>query len=396
MATFRSNTRSSSSTSRGPYIALLLFGIPFVGVGILMSYLSYDMISDARSVARWVEVPASIEELKLNVDRDSDGTTYQVQCRYSYEYEGTAYESERVGLSSGSDNIGSWQQDTHTRLKQLHDGGKPVPCFVNPDKPSEAVLDRSLRSGILILFVVAATVFGSAGCGMMVAGAWTLRRLARKGPDEHEKQPWLTNEDWARGIIPARAGVLALILWAFTLVWNLISFTATVFLLPTIFSEGEWWQAVFLAFPVIGLVLLLVAIRQTLIYRKFGKSHFELKTIPGKIGGTLGGNVVIVGDLPQTASVEISLACVRSVTTGSGDNERTSKDELWSDSRQVEAAATVSGEPMSIPVEFEIPEDCPPTDPGDYEERVEWTLKARAGIPGVNLALDFEVPVYHC
>jgi hypothetical protein len=47
-----------------------------------------------------------------------------------------------------------------------------------------------------------------------------------------------------------------------------------------------------------------------------------------------------------------------------------------------------------LPIDFQIPYACRPCDDSDSDDSVSWKLEVRASVPGEDLSLDFEVPVY--
>ncbi len=388
-------TRSGRSQSSKGAGILVLFGLPFVGVGIGMAYLSYATIRDARDAMRWIPTTAAIRSLDLECHSGSDSTTYQVVCTYSYVFDGAEYESSQVGFSSGADNIGSWHQDVHARLEasRQRDGG--VECFVNPEKPHEAVLDRDLRIGLVAFYFVFVVCFGCAGTACVAGGLHTVfrRRSIKATPGERATGLAGDNPEWASGVISASTGLLAVILWGVAIVWSAVSSLVPFILFSEMVGKVDPWMWALLAFPAIGLLLLCIAIRQTLAHRRFGRSFIELKSIPGIIGEHFKANLVIVGDLPQGASVDVTLRCEETTVTGSGKHRKTRRETTWSDSRQVEVHSAFDRNRFSVPVDFAIPADCSETDTSDARHTVKWKLTGKAGIPGVNLGLSFEVPI---
>ena len=87
----------------------VLFSLPFAGIGTVMAYLSLNMVINSIQMSSWPEVPATIEYSEL-VLGGSKSTTYSIKAKYSYEVNGQTYHGERVGLSSGSDNVGKFHQ----------------------------------------------------------------------------------------------------------------------------------------------------------------------------------------------------------------------------------------------------------------------------------------------
>ncbi len=150
---------------------LNLLALPFAAVSLGMLGLLLWTCYDYMAVQRWQETPATIVHAELKANSDSDGgTTYQATAEYRYRYRERNYTGTRVSLHSGSDNIGYFHKNVHRELKQYQQSGQPFRCYVNPDRPAEAILYRTLRwemIGFYSLFVVA---FGAVGFGLLGHG----------------------------------------------------------------------------------------------------------------------------------------------------------------------------------------------------------------------------------
>ena len=109
----------------------------------------------------------------------------------------------RVGLGSGPDNIGSFQQDAHRQLSEYQKSGRLFRCYVNPARPADAILYRDLRWELFVFKQMLALAFGGAGFGMLGLGVVRFLKvrdsqaLAVANPDA----PWLWKRDWADGKI---------------------------------------------------------------------------------------------------------------------------------------------------------------------------------------------------
>jgi hypothetical protein len=151
-----------------------------------------------------------------------------------------------------------------------------------------------------------------------------------------------------------------------------------------------------LLFPLAGTWLLVRAIQTTLRYRKYGISRFELSTTPGVIGHRLAGQVRATLDLQPAEGFQVTLTCLRRITTRSGKSSSTSETTLWQDERRVpgEQSRDYRGMGMNIPVTFILPPDAVASDAGNPSNRVIWRLEVSASVPGVDYDSSFEVPVF--
>ena len=106
-------------------------------------------------------------------DGDDHTTLYRPDVRYSYEVAGRRYESTRHRFGNAfTDNRAAAET---TSAQYVPDAS--VPCFVNPDNPSEAVLDRRSSPFLLVALLPAAI----AGLGVSSVAGGCLEGWRRRG-----------------------------------------------------------------------------------------------------------------------------------------------------------------------------------------------------------------------
>ena len=161
-------------------------------------------------------------------------------------------------------------------------------------------------------------------------------------------------------------------------------------------QEGNHAALLALLFPLVGIGLIVWAVRSTIRYRKYGVSRLELSTIPGVIGRTLAGMVRAPASMQPVEGFQVTLTCVRRVTTGGGKNRSTSESILWQDEQRVrgELSRTAAALETHIPVAFRLPADVRPCDDADSGDQVLWRLRLSAEVPGVDYESVFQVPVF--
>jgi hypothetical protein len=376
---------------------LILFALPFVGGGLFVAFLAFKGLSGWVEVADWVETPARITYADLEVHDGDDSTTYKVVARYEYEWEGERFGGNRVSVHSGADNIGSFHQDAHLELARHVGSGEPFICFVNPDDPSEAILYRKMRWGLFALMGLFATIFTGAGVGIVAKGFLSSHKVAEQDALEnsHPQEPWRWNSDWQEGQIRASGKAQFILPAVMAVFWNLVS-TPLLFVIPEeFFDKGNKLALIGLVFPVVGIGLAIWAIRAFVRWKKFGDSVFEMTTYPGVIGGKLAGRIVTSVDLNPTEGFHLTISCVNRVTTGSGKNRRTSERVLWQQKRHL-LREPLDWDPTKseIPVLFAIPFDVDPTEKRSDSDEVVWRLQLAAEVPGVDYAVQFDVPIF--
>jgi hypothetical protein len=207
--------------------------------------------------------------------------------------------------------------------------------------------------------------------------------------------PWLWRRDWAAGRVDDSTRATMWLAWVFAALWNLISVPSAVLALRSSAWREKPAVLLVLLFPTIGVGMLVWAIRATLRYRRFGTSLLDLSTRPGIVGHSLAGTVRATTMLRPADGFQVALRCIRRVTTGAR-NRSTTETILWEEERRVagQVSRDSAGMGTAIPVAFAIPPDARPCDDRDSDDRILWRLEVSAGVPGIDYASSFEVPVF--
>ena len=233
------------------------------------------------------------------------------------------------------------------------------------------------------------------------AGAYLrlARRLVREGEAEDARraqfpdQPWKWKQEWQGQPLEADGKAMAAGLWIFAILWNAVSAPGVWFF----FKETDREPGMFLVFlfPLVGLGLLWGAVYQTVRWRKYGRTRFVPSSLPGVIGGYLGGVIEVPVRVTPEGDARLTLRCVNRVTRGSGKNRSTSEHVRWEREELIARDQWVSGAGGTrIPVLFYIPPGQPDTDDRDPNNEIVWRLAASAATAGVDFATQFKVPVF--
>ncbi len=241
-------------------------------------------------------------------------------------------------------------------------------------------------------------VFSGVGFGLIFAVLYGGKYAQRQQrlQVEHPAEPWLWRADWAQGRANSKTRTSMFAGWVFAIFWNAISMPVAFFVLPAAARQKGPIAYVGLIFPIVGVCLLVYAIRRTIAFFEFGNTCFEMTTLPGVVGRELKGQIQARFPHSPDHGVHLRLSCVHRVTTGSGNSQSTTETIVWRDEADLASGQLCPG-PVgtTIPVAFRIPLDAQPTEKRNPRDEFVWVLEALADVPGVDYHDIFEVPVFH-
>ncbi len=387
------NAKTNTTVGAG---CLLLFSLPFAAVGVGALGMVVWTMGTWLSMQSWQEVPAYIDWVNLVSSDSKKNTTHHVEAQYSYRWEGVRHEGDRVSQYSADDNVGSFHQRVAAELSEHRDKRIPFRCYVNPKNPDQVVLYRNLRVEMLGFMLLFSLLFGGAGFGLMGAALYGNRVLREQQAlqEQYPVEPWRWRKDWEKGVISANTKGKMVAAIIFATFWNMIS-APLLFVVPNEVRDGNHLALIGLLFPLVGAILLGVAVYKVLQWRRYGATVFEMASVPGVVGGLLQGRVRIPTMVQPEEDASITLSCVNRRTTGSGKNSHTSNVILW----QTEATLPrnglmLDGRETEIPVSFGIPTDRSSTDDSDSNNQILWQLGVKIATQGVDFLAEFEVPVF--
>ena len=203
--------------------------------------------------------------------------------------------------------------------------------------------------------------------------------------------PWMWKSDWAAGQIAYSAKKRMLLATIIAAYWNLVT-SPLWFVLPNEILHKKNTGIMFgLIFPAIGLALILWTITEILRWRKFGTSTLRLDSLPGIIGGQLKGLILTSAKVHPKDGFRLTLSCTQTTTTSGGGKRSTSIATIWKKKQIAHELLDNVAEMSAIPVVFQVPYDCRPTDETDPNNKICWRLKVSAGF---NFSATFEVPIF--
>ena len=244
---------------------------------------------------------------------------------------------------------------------------------------------------------VFASVFSIIGAGLIFGSFYGYSRQKKQAEVElaHPGSPWLWRPDWAAGRVESRNKASAIGWWVAAVLVNMLSLPVSL----AGISQGLRTQDPKLIFPaafeLLGLIVLFGAIRATIRFERFGKTYFEMTSLPFSPGSRLAGMIHIQLNTDAGHGVDLRLACIRRMVTDSGQESLDAAGSAVGRLKSVSPESFIRA-PLDtmIPVEFALPADAFQTNHDNPSDQVVWLLKAKADVPGVNYSDEFEVPVF--
>ncbi|QJR13935.1 DUF3592 domain-containing protein [Usitatibacter palustris] len=372
----------------GGALFMLLFSLPFAGVGLGAAYVLGQNVSDMFRAQDWVVVKAKVQSAELVSSRGSKGgTTYRAEGTYEYALGGQNYTGTRLGLDrmGGSDNIGDWHETMATYLKDAKAADKPITVYVNPDKPAEAVVDRDLRWAWVLFVGVFAVMFGGAGLGIFIAGLYAANAPAR----QKKAKDLRAGARGGAGVKSDGAGG-TIGLWIFALIWNLISFPVAMIAVPELIEKGEYWGLFVLLFPIIGSFILWGAIQSTYLVLRRGSATLTVDPPRPAAGASFHGVMRFSRSVPAGERYNVELVCLKRGASSSSDGTR--QLDVWSKTIEAQAVRGADGA-SKLSFRHQAPGNQPPTTPDDETgERYKWRIEIER-IEPKGLPFGFEVEI---
>jgi len=162
------------TTSPRLLLGLAIFSI-MSGSALLLFGLSF--LKGAYTSQGWPTAQGDVEAVNLNRDRVTDSRppayNYTYTVAYSYEVDGTRYQSDRYSLGSGSiaSRIYREQQNAIAAAKETYSIGQSVDVYYNPSSPADAVLKPGANIGTFVPLIF--------GFVLSSSGIWLLMLAQR-------------------------------------------------------------------------------------------------------------------------------------------------------------------------------------------------------------------------
>jgi len=396
----RTGSRTLGSAGEAVFFAVFLL----LGCAGLAAVFALLVVPEWRVNHRFVAHHCTVLDKRIGHVENEDGTLYRPEVRIEYEVGGETYRiwtfDVHMAYSSGRD-------DKETALEPFV-VGQQRSCWYNPADPSEAVLVRQASWWIWLVMLVPVSF-------IVIGGGGFIYRLLHWGKSaEHRAvmaqrvQPHdlfganggssrefpnipdgadITNSPGTRlkfrlPIAQSPGWVLFGVLLA-CLFWNGI---VAVFVVTAIGShlEGkpDWMLTLFIIpFVLVGIVLIVLFIRQLLVTTGIGPTLVEISHHPLHPGDRCRLFVSQSGRL-KVNSIDLLLVCEEEATYRQGTNTRTETREVHrQDVFRREGFEVHRGLPFEAECELAVPAAAMHSFKADHNE-IKWKVVVKGDVAG--------------
>jgi len=375
--------RARGAKNLGPKVELAV-GLVFAAVGGALSiFLLVIPATKLINALNWTETPAVVESSTVRSWSTDDGTTHKADVLYAYEAGGRRWLSNRRNFfSMSSSDYGDSRE-----VVESYPAGHATTCFVDPDDPSQSVLDRRLRPVHLI---------GLFPLFFLVAGLALLAHSRRNRPaasNHFTTEPQSTEPTAAQRVLEPQTGPIAKILaMLFAAVfWNGI---VSIFVWQAVKAwrsgSPEWFLMVFLIpFVLVGLGLI-VGIFYTMLASVNPKPRLVISPAEPRLGTHLRVDWSFTGKTNRLDNLKVILEGHERATYRRGTDTYTDRD-VFASLELVETS--MEWEIPKGSTEIEIPEDTMHSFTSS-NNAVVWSIHLHGDInrwPDVDETFEFEV-----
>lgn len=340
----------------------------------------------------WDEVPCEIESSGVQSHSGEDGATYSVDVLFRYQVDGREYRSNRYQFMGGSSSGYEGKARTVASLQP----GTSTTCYVNPDDPFDAVIERGFTSEYLFGLIPLIFVLVGAGGLVFAFKAMQIGRQEAAAPS-WSAPSWTgaassstpsTRTARARTPVSSSGGLILEPAMgrlsklgcaaSIALFWNGF---LSIFVWQVIESwkagRQEWFVIVILTpFVLIGLLLLL-SIPHSILGLLNPKPRLELAPGVLTVGRTAHLRWTFTGFARRLRRLQIWLTATEVTTERSESGLR-----MKTRAMDTPAIPVVDLGPESIldrgSADFEIPDGTPPSSDGEHSVR--WKLELHGDI----------------
>lgn len=164
-----------------------LFPLPFLAVGIAITFFGIKQIRDARDSMSWPSIPGVVEFSSVEQRRNDNSTTYEAEVMYNYKVNGVVYSSNRLSFGQ----VSSSDPTSARKIVNRYPVDSEVTVYYQENAPEKSVLMPGLHTETYFVPVFG-LVFALAGLAMFIFLPRVIRKPGKK-PTLEPFKPDLTS-----------------------------------------------------------------------------------------------------------------------------------------------------------------------------------------------------------
>ena len=256
-----SSTKPISNSPKRSAIGAAIFGSIFAlfGFGFFIPVFCLPLIHviEART---WRQVPCTILHSEVvSHARSKGGATYSIKISFKYDFGDVHYVGTRYDFSVGSSGGRDYRQAI---VNRLHRGAHAV-CYVNPNRPADAVIDREMLRDLW--FGLIPLIFVIVGVAIIVSAVRSAHPKPNSAAAHAGGGRWVAHGNLAHPKEAQSPLTKLVAIGLFALFWNGI---VSVFVREAYFSsiaQTDWFFKIFtIPFILVGLGMILAWFYQLL------------------------------------------------------------------------------------------------------------------------------------
>ncbi|MGK7930972.1 MAG: DUF3592 domain-containing protein [Microcystaceae cyanobacterium] len=131
------------------WLVFIIVGI-FITVGAGLMLSGFQQIKLAHASHRWPTTSGQITHSQVDINSDSDGTTYKPVIKFSYRHQGRSLTGDMIFFGGGG--ISTGDRNYADKFVRKYPVGRKVQVAYNPRLPKQSVLEAGLTKRSFILF----------------------------------------------------------------------------------------------------------------------------------------------------------------------------------------------------------------------------------------------------
>lgn len=380
-------------TGKGSRVFLTIFFFIFfaVGCGIFYPFFIQPALKIIEA-KEWDRVQAVVQSSHVESHAGDDSTTYSVEITYTYQIRGETYTSDRYSFMGGSSSGYSGKKE----IVDQHPPGKRIWCYVNPEDPYEAVLERGFTA--TMFFGLIPLIFVMVGAGGMYF-TWRGSGKSKRTPLESTmatgemrpgivvpEEPWLPRLLHRANTLPSGEVVLesqvspmtkVIGTLIFALIWNGI---VSIFLVDVVqgWMRGrpDWFATIFLTpFLLIGIGCF-VMMGYFILALANPRPKLIVNSLAVPLGGRLQLRWELSGKVEKVSDLKISLQGTEEARYRRGTSTYTDREKFYS---QEISHVVPPNDMRQGRATVEIPEETMHSFEGGYN-KILWSIEVHGDI----------------